>query len=165
MTRNKRLQVQSRVVFIMNEHFNNYNPWWPRDDIAFCPSCPCCFTDRPRIHMDFSLIPRCDNPWKDTDFAFSVWAVLYILIFVNNSQQGRNWERNWKSTLSYEPTFQQWSLYSWSSGIGWGLGQVFNATFNNISVILWQSVLLVEETWVPRKNHWPVTSHWQTLSY
>ena len=24
---------------------------------------------------------------------------------------------------------------------------VFKATFNNISVILWQSVLLVEETW------------------
>ena len=26
---------------------------------------------------------------------------------------------------------------------------VFNATFNNISVIFWQSVLLVEETGVP----------------
>jgi 2',3'-cyclic-nucleotide 2'-phosphodiesterase (5'-nucleotidase family) len=30
---------------------------------------------------------------------------------------------------------------------------VFNATFNNISVILWRSVLLVEETGVPRENH------------
>ena len=29
---------------------------------------------------------------------------------------------------------------------------VFNATFNNISVILWRSVLLVEETEVPGKN-------------
>jgi hypothetical protein len=28
---------------------------------------------------------------------------------------------------------------------------VFNATFNNISVILWQSILLVEETGVPGK--------------
>ena len=36
---------------------------------------------------------------------------------------------------------------------------VFNATFNNISVILWQSVLLVEETRVPRENHPPVESH------
>jgi len=33
---------------------------------------------------------------------------------------------------------------------------VFNATFNNISVILWQSVLLVKET---RENQQPVTSH------
>ena len=30
---------------------------------------------------------------------------------------------------------------------------VFNATFNNISVITWQSVLLVEETIVPDENH------------
>ena len=31
----------------------------------------------------------------------------------------------------------------------------FNGTFNNISVISWQSVLLVEETDVPGENHWP----------
>ena len=30
---------------------------------------------------------------------------------------------------------------------------VFNATFNNISVISWRSVLLVEETGVPEENH------------
>jgi adenylate kinase family enzyme len=32
-------------------------------------------------------------------------------------------------------------------------------TFNNISVILWQSVLLVEETRVSEEDHRPVTSH------
>jgi hypothetical protein len=36
---------------------------------------------------------------------------------------------------------------------------VVNATFNNISVISWWSVLLVEETEVPRENHQPVASH------
>ena len=30
---------------------------------------------------------------------------------------------------------------------------VLNATFNNISVISWRSVLLVEETGVPGENH------------
>jgi hypothetical protein len=30
---------------------------------------------------------------------------------------------------------------------------VLNTTFNNISVISWQSVLLVEETGVPGENH------------
>jgi len=30
---------------------------------------------------------------------------------------------------------------------------VLNATFNNIAVISWQSVLLAEETRVPEKNH------------
>ena len=38
---------------------------------------------------------------------------------------------------------------------------VFNATFNNISVISWQSVLLVEETRVPGENH----RQGQTLSH
>ena len=36
---------------------------------------------------------------------------------------------------------------------------VFNATFNNISVISWRSVLLVEETRVPGENHWHTVSH------
>jgi hypothetical protein len=39
---------------------------------------------------------------------------------------------------------------------------VFNATFNKISVILWQSVLLVDET---GENQQPVASHCQTLSH
>ena len=36
---------------------------------------------------------------------------------------------------------------------------VFNATFNNISAISWQSVLLVEETGVPGENHHRVVSN------
>ena len=36
---------------------------------------------------------------------------------------------------------------------------VFNTTFNNISVISWHSVLLVEETGVPGENHRSVASH------
>ena len=42
---------------------------------------------------------------------------------------------------------------------------VFNATFNTILVISWMSVLLVEETEVPRENLWPAASLWQTLSH
>ena len=42
---------------------------------------------------------------------------------------------------------------------------VFNATFNNIAVISWQSVLLIAETEGPGENHRPVASHWQNLSY
>jgi hypothetical protein len=36
---------------------------------------------------------------------------------------------------------------------------VFNAAFNNISVISWLSVLLVDETVVHGENHWPAASH------
>jgi hypothetical protein len=40
---------------------------------------------------------------------------------------------------------------------------VFNATFNNISVISWWAVLLVEETGVPGENHRPTASQWFIL--
>ena len=36
---------------------------------------------------------------------------------------------------------------------------VFNATFNNISVISWRSVLLVEETGVSGENYRPTACH------
>jgi hypothetical protein len=36
---------------------------------------------------------------------------------------------------------------------------VFNTTFNNISVTLWLSYLLVEETGVPGEKYQPVASH------
>ena len=44
--------------------------------------------------------------------------------------------------------------YLLEGGLVWFME--FNATFNNISVISWQSVLLVDEN---RENHRPVTSH------
>ena len=37
--------------------------------------------------------------------------------------------------------------------IGWFI------VFNNISVIWWRSVVLVEEIGLPRENHRPVASH------
>jgi hypothetical protein len=67
----------------------------------------------------------------------------------------------------YKLVFVQWHLYiavSEYNNIHTGVRiMVFNATFNYISVLLWQSVLLVEETGVPGENHRPVTSHWQTI--
>jgi hypothetical protein len=43
------------------------------------------------------------------------------------------------------------------TGLVWFM--VHNATFNNISVILWLSVLLVEEAGVPGENQRHVASH------
>ena len=42
---------------------------------------------------------------------------------------------------------------------------VLNATFNNISVVLWWSVVFVKETGVPGENHRPVAFRRQTLSH
>jgi len=50
-------------------------------------------------------------------------------------------------------------------GLGLGLWCLMPLSTNNISVILWWSVLLVEDTEVPRENHRPTASHWKTLSH
>jgi hypothetical protein len=51
-------------------------------------------------------------------------------------------------------------LRSCKKETGWLIGLiVFNATFNNISAISWQSVLMVEETGRPGENQRPVASH------
>ena len=43
---------------------------------------------------------------------------------------------------------------------------MFNATFNNISAVSWQSILLIGGgTGVPEQNHRSVACHWQTLSH
>ena len=54
------------------------------------------------------------------------------------------------------------SIMLWITNTNGGLFvclMVFNATFNNISVISWWLVLLMEETGGPRENHRPVASH------
>ena len=42
---------------------------------------------------------------------------------------------------------------------------VFNSTFNDILIISWRLVLLVEETGGLGENHRPAASHWQTVSH
>ena len=51
--------------------------------------------------------------------------------------------------IQYKPAEQLIVPDSLSRGFGF---MVFNATFNNISVISWRSVLLVEETGVSEKT-------------
>jgi hypothetical protein len=66
--------------------------------------------------------------------------------------------------MVFNATFNNISVISWRLQNVWCLFvlMVVNATFNNISVVLWRSVLLVEET---GENHRPVTRHLQTSSH
>ena len=61
----------------------------------------------------------------------------------------------WSSSFS---TLYSYILTTRFNGDG---DMVLNATFNNISVIWWRSVLLVEEIRVAGENHRLVASHWQ----
>jgi hypothetical protein len=57
-------------------------------------------------------------------------------------------QQSFLSTSNYLPSYRL---------VGWFM--VFNTTFNNIPVILWWSVLLVEETRELGENHQPVENH------
>ena len=62
-----------------------------------------------------------------------------------------------------QPEFLTCTSWCLLSSMIWGvIVMVFNATFNNIPVISWRSVLVVEETRVHGENNRPVASHWQT---
>ena len=63
--------------------------------------------------------------------------ILYIRCILTNKQNPN--------------TIYMSSVLFFTIGLVWLI--VFNATFNNISVISWWSVLLVEETRVPGENH------------
>ena len=71
--------------------------------------------------------------------------------------------RNMKATI-WRPIFQHSSCSYLCMRKGFRVRvMVYNATFNNISVISRRSVLLLEENRVPGENHRPAASHWQTL--
>jgi hypothetical protein len=48
----------------------------------------------------------------------------------------------------------------WSKKSIWVMVMVFHATFNNISVISWWSVLLMKEAEEPGENHRPWANNW-----
>ena len=85
--------------------------------------------------------------WKD-----------YIIVFTKKNQN------SFHKIILLQYPFVNHEYCNKEGGGGFKV-MVYNTTFNNISVISWQSVLLVEETWVPGENHRPVASHWQTLSH
>jgi hypothetical protein len=65
----------------------------------------------------------------------------------------------WRSWLFHLPLCQIQQTFHSYIKLGLGLW-CFNDMFNNISVISWRSVLLVEEIGLPGENHRPVASHW-----
>jgi hypothetical protein len=93
---------------------------------------------------------------------FRVWfrqeSVLFRVWFIQDSVLSRVWFM--QDSVLFRVWFRQVSLYIWKTFVlslyNFEMGvrvMVFNATFNNISVISCRSILLMEETGVPRENH------------
>ena len=97
----------------------------------------------------------------------------HIIFNTNTKAEERYKYSYWRTSNIMERYFGVWKMifrcYLYvcrenCSAILWWF-TVLNATFNNISVLSWKWVSLVEETGEPSENHLPVASHWDTLSH
>ena len=93
--------------------------------------------------------------------------VAEILLKVVVKYRYLHWNKNvffWKS-LSYKYVNIREAKWNYCLYLFRTRVMVLSTNFNNISVISWRSVLLVEETGVHGKNHRPAASHLQPLSH
>ena len=81
------------------------------------------------------------------------WLCIILLLFVNKLTKPDDGHQ----LMSYV------NFSFWRIGLAWFM--MFDATFKDISVVLWQSVLLAKETRLTSENHRSLPSHWQTLSH
>jgi len=98
---------------------------------------------------------------------------ILILVYVRiggiycNKMKNMKYHTVWTVPKYLPKIINRLNLYKYTQQYAFGLVwfMVFNAILNNISVISWRSILLLEETGVPGENHRPVANHWQTLSH
>jgi hypothetical protein len=132
--------------------------------------------DITEILLKVALIKH-NNP---TSVYLLTWFNFVLLMHINSikSTSSGHFQSKWSFFYSLLTSVYSWLSYQIAdykkgeeiSRRTWGHTEVgllclINATFNNISVISWRPVLLVEETRVPGENHIPAASHWQTLSH
>ena len=79
-------------------------------------------------------------------FTKCLWKIFKKNIYFWNKKKGRVENNRWHHYRAQ------------CKPVLWVMAMVFNATFNIISVMSWQSVLLVEKTGVLRENHWQILS-------
>ena len=110
------------------------------------------------VWYDEINIPVCMvKPWEGNRRRYESVMNLTVYIF-------SPWIWGWRVAM------MSWNHYTWFPVNTWKVYCFANLTARltyaplNISVISWQSVLLVDETGVPGENHWAVAKHWQAWS-
>ena len=103
------------------------------------------------------------NEWQPSPLKPSIQPYLQLPSCLLHILLTHAWQ--WDSQLiPYLPVVHSEEKNKWNN-VSWHWYSVslmvFKATFNNISVASWQSVLLVEKTRVPGENHRPAASHWK----
>ena len=108
------------------------------------------------VRYFYLLILLSDNPltWKNNNILY--WA------FQITSEVRSQMTNRWRGYKIFRHLNSKVILWRGRELLNVVIVMVFNDTFNNISVILWWQVLLLEET---GEKQWPATSYWQTLSH
>ena len=110
-----------------------------------------------------TVLSRVWNSWNllKTELSWEPVEIFLRNLIWESSQLSKVFEFEWKLKILFEKYKPE--LYI-SVHIGlWFNIMVFSATFNNITIISWRSVLVVVPG--PTENHRPVSSTWQTLSH
>jgi hypothetical protein len=118
-------------------HNHMINKFYINKYITKCDHCRLnlntCFSIKSKINQDFKI-----RIWVERHFQ-QYFSYTVAVSFIG--------ERH-RSTRRKPLTCLKTSFITWLD-----MAMVLNATFKNISAILWRSVLLAEETGVPRENY------------
>ena len=93
------------------------------------------------------ILVTCEN-----QLSIIYWFLLRYTVIIYKFTQGNLGAKKIASSRFQSPVKKKnRKLRHWRQTV-WSLVMVFNVTFNNSSILLWRSDLLVEETGVPREN-------------
>ena len=106
------------------------------------------------VRYFYLLILLSDNPltWKNNNILY--WA------FQITSEVRSQMTNQWRGYKIFRHLNSKVILWRGRELLNVVIVMVSNDTFNNISVILWRQVLLVEET---GEKQWPAASYWQNF--
>jgi hypothetical protein len=114
--------------------------------------CVCFFLIDHYLFVPFLLtIGLSDLPrFTVSDYLFSTYVFYMYLLCIFKNIQPQSSLQSHKTVVDENILFSHYIILS---KVNYCWFMVFNATFNNISVISWRSVLLVKESGVPGETH------------
>ena len=148
----------ANLLLLLTAHPSGAHEFTPGFQWGSCNSIfsfMCLFCRSLFVLLYFFFWPLCCLFFYDSDYHFGIFKLFSVYSFLNSVQNVLL--LNGFTLHLFHNVVQFLSMkIVWYSSVRL---RMLNATFNNISVISWRSVLFVEETEVPGENHRPASSH------
>ena len=100
------------------------------------------------------IIPTSTVNWMDFSEQYHISSYVFDVILLRKIHSAHLLLLVWPCSRTWQLCYYACTIKWWQIN-GWFRFMVFNATFNNISVISWQSVLLLEDSGVPGNQRLP----------